>query len=354
MLRSTDDDGGPLTSTDQHQAPDPATAALASGPLRPIAEPSMRPWAGRRLGTGVGELWLAGPGSMVEAADGSRTTLDRLAGMHGAALVGDRGLALLGLRFPLLIKVIDAAEWLSLQVHPSDAIAAELHGSPSVGKTEAWVVLEADTDTQLITGPSRDLAEPDLREAIASCTLDRTGCEVREAVRGDAYLLPAGTIHAVGAGLLVYEIEQPSDLTYRISDWGRPPTPGRRLHAAEALRAVDPASHAIPSGSGFALTGGSITVPCFRLEVVTAGSGTSGAALGGPAGPGAALGGSATRAPAGRSLEIVTAVAGRVDVVGDGWRERLAPFETLVVPAAVPQYTIETGEGGMAFVGSVP
>ncbi len=303
-------------------------------PLRPQAAPSLRPWAGRRLGNGgVGELWLAGPDSLVDGGGGA-ISLESLAASRRELFIGSRAAGLAGHHFPLLIKIIDAAEWLSLQVHPSDAVAVELHGPGSVGKTEAWVVLDADPDARLITGPRTDLAEADVRAGIASGTLDLPRCEARAARAGDAYLIPAGTIHAIGAGLLVYEIEQPSDLTYRISDWGRPPTPGRRLHTAEALRAVAPASHAIRSGHGFRLDGDSISVPEFRLEIVT-GSG-------------------ADRRPAGTSLEIVTAVAGGVSVTGAGWRERLEPFQTLVVPASVPRYSIATDERAMAFVGSIP
>ncbi len=316
---------------DRHRA---TGDAAPREPLRPQAAPSLRPWAGRRLGNGgVGELWLAGPESLVDGGGGA-ATLESLAASHGELFIGSRAARLVGDRFPLLVKVIDAAEWLSLQVHPSDAIAVELHGAGSVGKTGAWVVLDADPDARLITGPRMGLAEADVRAGIASGTLDRPRCESRAARAGDAYLIPAGTIHAIGAGLLVYEIEQPSDLTYRISDWGRPPTPGRRLHANEALRAVVPGSHAIPSGAGFRLDEGSITVPELRLEIVT-GSG-------------------ADRQPAGFSLEIVTAVAGGVDVTGEGWQERLEPFQTLVVPASAPRYSIATDERAMAFVGSIP
>ncbi len=307
-------------------------------PIRPIAAPSHRPWAGKRLGdAGIGELWLAGPDSMVELADG-QATLDQLARRHGALLVGDRGLALLGSRFPLLIKLIDAADWLSLQVHPSDAVAAELHGEGSVGKAEAWVVLAADPDARLITGPRPDLAATDLRAAIGKGTLGRIECEARDGRPGDAWLIRAGTIHSIGAGLLVYEIEQPSDLTYRISDWGRPSAPGRSLHIAEALRAVVPGAHAIQSGSGFRLDGDALTTPEFRLEIL----------IGAPDGVGR------RRAPAGRTLEVVTAVGGRITAAGDGWREDVEINQSIVVPAAVEEYELALEPPAMAFVGSIP
>ena len=93
-----------------------------AAPRRP-SRASLRPWAGNRLGDGVGELWLAGPASIVELANGSSPTLDALAAEAGPALVGAAGIAALGPRFPLLAKLIDAADWLSLQVHPDDELA---------------------------------------------------------------------------------------------------------------------------------------------------------------------------------------------------------------------------------------
>ncbi len=222
---------------------------LLARPLRPLPSLSPRPWAGERLGEGIGERWLAGPASQVRLADGVTTTLEALAADAGQALVGELGLVLLGRRFPLLAKLIDAAEWLSLQVHPTDALAMTLYGPAAVGKSEAWVVLAADPGTVLVTGPRRDLDAAAVRAAIAGGTMGRGDCDLREARAGDLLHLPAGTLHAVGAGAFVYEIEQPSDLTFRISDWGRPPSAGRPLHRDEALRAVDPSLHARAAGS---------------------------------------------------------------------------------------------------------
>jgi len=139
-------------------------------PLRPVAFPSPRPWAGTRLGEGIGERWLAGPDSVVALYDGTSPTLDALAATHGAALVGSRGIERLGARFPLLVKLIDAAEWLSLQVHPSDDLARRLYGSDAVGKAEAWVILATDPDTRLVTGPNRDLAPEAILAAIRAGT----------------------------------------------------------------------------------------------------------------------------------------------------------------------------------------
>ncbi len=310
---------------------------LAEAVLRPRPGRSIRPWAGHRLGADgehVGELWLAGPDSVVETALGPMT-LDALAAAAGTAFVGRNGMRLLGARFPLLVKLIDAAAWLSLQVHPDDALAAELYGPRALGKTEAWVVLDASPDAQLVTGPRPDLSVDALLAAIAAGDLDRDRCLVEPCTPGETRLLRAGTLHAIGAGCFVYEIEQPSDLTFRISDWGRPETTDRPLHRAESARAIRPEARAEPVGRDWHLDGGALTIPEFQLELVGGADGQE-------------------RRPGGTSLEIVTAVRGLMEVSGEGWNEPLAPFETLVVPASITSYRIQGASGSLACVGRIP
>jgi len=302
--------------------------------LRPLPARSPRPWAGRRLGGGIGELWLAGPDSQIDLPGGA-TTLDALSALHGAALVGERGMQRLGARFPLLVKLIDAGDWLSLQVHPSDALARRLHGPGAVGKAEAWLVLAADPNAMLVTGPRPDLSEADLRARIAAGTLGHDDCESRRAVPGEFLELRAGTLHAIGAGTFVYEIEQPSDLTYRISDWGRPPVPGRHLHTAEALEAVAPTQRAVLAGAHFVPTGGVLAMDEFQLEVL------------GPAG-------SFARAPAGQTAEVVSVVDGPAVLSGPAWQTTLEPGQAIVVPAGCEGYTIEPGPTSRVLVGSLP
>jgi mannose-6-phosphate isomerase len=328
-----------LTTPSQSDEPNTTLENVAAGrPLRPIPAVSVRPWAGRRLGPAsdhVGELWLAGPGSIVAGVTGEEATLDAIAAVAGAALVGQAGLRLLGPRFPLIVKLIDPAEWLSLQVHPSDLLAAELYGPGALGKTEAWLILDADPESRLVTGPAAGLAEADLRAAIGAGTLDRDDCEIRRAVPGDALLVETGTLHAIGPGAFVYEIEQPSDLTFRISDWGRPAVPGRTLHPAESLLAIRPDAHVRAAGREWHLDDGALVVPEFRLEL-------------------ALLSGPVLRSPAGRSLEVVTVVEGEALITGEGWSERLARWETLVVPASAAVYRIDGEAGTRVCIGSIP
>jgi mannose-6-phosphate isomerase len=303
-------------------------------PLRPVPAPSVRPWAGNRLGTPearVGEVWMAGPDSIVPGPDGSPTTLDQLAASRGAELVGERGIALLGSRFPLLVKLIDADDWLSLQVHPDDELARSLYGPGAVGKAEAWVVVDAAADTRFVTGPAPELDAEALRASIARGELGLDGCTTSAARRGDTLLLEPGTIHAIGAGAFVYEIEQPSDLTFRISDWGRPT--GRALHIDEALRALHPTAHAVPAGSDWALDGGRLDNGLFALEL---------------------LRDAARRTPAGRSVEVVSALVGGATLRGEGWTERLDEWATAVVPAAVDAYELLPDEDAVIAVGTIP
>jgi mannose-6-phosphate isomerase len=312
--------------------PDPHAAHR---PVRPIPEASVRPWAGTRLaahGASVGELWLAAPRSVVLDGDGGRATLDELAVRHGAAFVGTAGIERYGSRFPLLAKLIDAADWLSLQVHPDDALARELYGPEAVGKTEAWVVLDATRDAELIVGPADGLGEAELRDAIGRGVATRVECLVRPAVAGDVLLIRAGTLHAVGGGTFLYELQQPSDLTFRVSDWGRT---GREVHVDASLRALVAGSVAERRGRTFRLDDGLLEVPELRLELH-------------------ATTARADRRPAGRSLEVVTALRGSVTARGEGWTERLRPFETLVVPAAVEAWSLDGSTDGLAAIGTVP
>ena len=306
---------------------------MTVAPLRPVPAASVRPWAGRRLGAPdahVGEIWMAGPDSVVPLPDGSSVTLDGLAARDGAALVGERGIALLGARFPLLVKLIDADDWLSLQVHPDDGLARARYGERAVGKAEVWVVIDAAADTSFVTGPSTDLSEPQIRAAIAAGTLGLDGCTTTAARPGDILLLEPGTMHAIGAGAFVYEIEQPSDITFRISDWGRPT--GRDLHIDEALEALHAGAHAIRAGTGWVLDG-PLENGLFRLEMVRE---------------------PARRTPAGQTVEVVSALVGGATLRGQGWNERLAEWETIVVPAAAPAYDLVPDEGAVLAVGTVP
>lgn len=143
-----------------------------------------------------------------------------------------------GDKFPLLFKFIDAKEDLSVQVHPEDSLARERHNS--FGKTEMWYVLDGEKDSRLIVGFKKKVTLGDYQKALSEEKItDLLNSETVQ--KGDAFMILPGTVHAIGAGVLLAEIQQTSDITYRIYDWDRPDTDGnmRELHNDLAMEAID-------------------------------------------------------------------------------------------------------------------
>jgi len=153
-------------------------------------------------------------------------------------LVGSHVLKQYGTVFPLLFKFIDAREVLSVQVHPGDALAKSRHNS--LGKTEMWYILDSDADASIIVGFNDVLTKAEYLKALSQKTLVNHLHE-EPVSRGDAFIINPGTVHAIGAGVLLAEIQQTSDITYRIYDWDRPDTDGkmRELHTDLALDAIN-------------------------------------------------------------------------------------------------------------------
>jgi mannose-6-phosphate isomerase len=136
---------------------------------------------------------------------------------------------------PLLAKLLDATDWLSVQVHPNDRQAQQLDGEPR-GKTEAWYVIAAQPGVKLVIGVHPGTTPAEIAQAIRSSSLERL-LVYAEVTAGDVLYIPAGTIHALGPGILIYEIQQSSDLTYRLYDWGRLGLDGkpRALHVEKSI-----------------------------------------------------------------------------------------------------------------------
>ena len=172
--------------------------------------------------------------SVVDGGPLSGATLHELVEKYGRRLLGD-----VGDRFPLLLKYLDAAQDLSVQVHPDDAMAAGLD-PPDLGKTEAWYIVAAVPGSVIYAGLRQGVD----RETLA-LAIKRGKCEeclhYFEARQGDCVFIPAGTVHALGAGTLVAEIQQSSDTTFRLFDWNRLGTDGRprELHVEQGLDAID-------------------------------------------------------------------------------------------------------------------
>jgi mannose-6-phosphate isomerase len=139
----------------------------------------------------------------------------------------------------LLVKLLDPAAWLSVQVHPNDEQARRMVGPREFGKTEAWYFLAAEVGAQIMVGVRPGVDGARLAAAIREGRILEVAHQV--AVHdGDAILIPAGTLHALGPGLLLYEVQQASDTTYRIYDWDRPQSAGRQLHIEESAQVTLP------------------------------------------------------------------------------------------------------------------
>jgi mannose-6-phosphate isomerase len=209
-----------------------------------------RVWGGREMerlygkklppGTSIGESWEISdrPGDASVIANGplAGKNLRWLMENHCAELL-DNAKPANGNRFPLLCKILDAREKLSLQVHPPASKAAGLGGEP---KTEMWFIADAAPGAELLVGLKRGITRAEFAKKIQ--TGEVADCFHRIPVRaGDAMFLPSGRVHAIGAGLVIFEIQQNSDTTYRVFDWNRVGLDGqpRELHVAQSLASID-------------------------------------------------------------------------------------------------------------------
>ncbi len=191
---------------------------------------------------GIGESWelshVEGNYSIVDNGVLEGTDIDDLIHRYGEALLGKRVMARFGAVFPLLIKFIDARDDLSIQVHPNDALAQKRHGS--FGKTEMWYVIKATESASLYSGFSRRIDGDEYVKRIENNTFMEV-LKRYEVHPGDVFFLPAGRVHAIGAGCFIAEIQQTSNITYRIYDYNRKGPDGkeRELHTELAKEAID-------------------------------------------------------------------------------------------------------------------
>jgi len=190
----------------------------------------------------TGESWeisdLENDTSIVSNGDLKGRSLKWLLEQYKEELVGNKVFESFGLKFPLLIKYIDAAENLSIQLHPNDKIAKEKHNS--FGKTEMWYIMQADNDAELILGFEEPISKSRYVELVEKNELQDSLNKVKVNV-GDAFIIPPGLVHAIGKGVVLAEIQQTSDVTYRIYDWDRETVSGqkRELHTNLALEAIE-------------------------------------------------------------------------------------------------------------------
>ena len=195
-----------------------------------------KPWGGRRIADlfgrelpgkePIGESW-----ELYDRPDGSSEIANGdLAGQNIGGLRGPHTI-------PVLTKIIDARDTLSVQVHPDDDAATELGGE---AKTEAWYILDVEPGAKIYKGLREGVSAPDLLKALDSGSVPDL-LESFTPQPGDVVFLPPGTVHAIGAGLVLFEVQENSDTTYRLFDWNRPGLDGkpRDLHVKEAIRSTD-------------------------------------------------------------------------------------------------------------------
>jgi mannose-6-phosphate isomerase len=291
-----------------------------------------RVWGGQRLHRAdppIGEEWVAYGPTRVASGPQSGRTLDELVSRAGSDLLGTAVAARYGARFPILVKLLDCADWLSVQVHPNDAQAREMVGPGEFGKTEAWFFVETSPDARILAGVKPGVGPAEVAEAIRNGTVLEVIGEVPVRA-GEAILIPAGTLHALGPGLLVYEIQQASDTTYRVYDWDRPQSAGRRLHIEESVAVTRPVGAENVNRPAEAATGTTAVLASeyFRVDLVRIPQGTPRA--------------DDTR---GLTFHALTVTDGAVELTCGDEAARLDRLETGIVAGSAGQYRIRAIDG---------
>jgi len=291
----------------------------------------MKSVLGKRLPSGkkIGESWeLSGvEGDLSVVANGylAGNDIEELVEVYMGDLVGDSVYEKFGVEFPLLVKFIDAAEALSIQVHPDDKLAAERHNA--YGKTEMWYVVDSAPGAGMYIGFGRDVDRGEYLASVEAGTLPDMLARV-EVKPGDAYFIPAGTIHSIGGGVMVLEIQQTSDITYRVFDWNRTDKDGnsRELHTGLAVDAIDfrrrdDLDITVAPGPNEAVRMRSCDYFVSSLVSVD---------------------GAAVRPYVGLdSFVIYVCVEGSADMVWEGGREKISKGETVLIPAEIDEITLE-------------
>lgn len=304
--------------------------------LRPVYKEKI--WGGRNLvrllgkdlpaGTSVGESWEVADDSVVADGPLAGRKLAELAQTYGTSLVGSFAAGRSGSLFPLLIKFIDAQDRLSVQVHPDDEYARRAEGAAS-GKTEMWYVLDAAPGAAVIHGiKSEHLTAADLTRLARDGGLVDHLYHVNVSA-GDVIFIPAGTVHAMGEGLVVCEVQQNCDLTYRLYDWNRltPQGQPRDLHVEQAVAVsrAGPHEHKIPPlvlQKGYGRLRPLAACRYFAVELLE-------------------LTAPLSTWTDGRSFVTLSVLAGSGEILWNGGRMAVRSGESVVIPAAVGEYELQ-------------
>ena len=300
----------------------------------------LTPWGGEKLKTVYGKAIQEDPTGEsleisaipgLESRDEEGRTLTELIAKHGEEFVGRYA----GKAFPLLLKLIDAREPLSVQVHPGDDFARE-HEGGKLGKTEAWLILDAPAGAELIYGI---LPGTELETLKAACEQGKAVEPLLRRVKvkaGDVCFIPSGCVHAIGAGITLYEIQQSSDITYRFYDWDRVDQQGNRreLHLEKALAVTDLNFHPEPKhweeAEGVTRM---LDEKYFRLDLIRAA-------------------GSAVTLPPLTDFGFLTALDEGLILKAGEWRREMEKGESFFLPKNSPELAVEgTGRAALSMTG---
>ncbi len=295
-----------------------------------------RIWGGNKLASvlnkdinsdGIGESWeisdVEGDTSVITNGSLKGTSLKELQLQFGADLIGKKNHKTFQDKFPILIKFIDAKQDLSIQLHPNDELAAKRHNS--FGKTEMWYVMQADDDSNLIVDFNQKMDRDKYLHHLNNKTLPKV-LNFDKVKKGDTYFIEVGRVHAIGAGVILAEIQQTSDITYRVYDWDRVDANGnsRELHNDLALDAIDfdmPDNYKVKYSKKDNVSNEMVTCPYFTtnyLEVTK----------------------NIKKENTHDSFVIYICVDGDATIETESHSEIIRKGETILLPAAIKKYSI--------------
>ena len=279
----------------------------------------------------IGESWeisdVEGDTSVITNGNLKGTFLKELQLKLGADLIGEKNHKVFKNKFPILIKFIDAKQDLSIQLHPNDELAAKRHNS--FGKTEMWYVMQVDDDSNLIVDFNQKMNKEKYLKHVNNKTLPEV-LNFDTVKEGDTYFIEVGRVHAIGAGVMLAEIQQTSDITYRVYDWDRLDEQGnsRELHNDLALDAIDfdmPNNYKVKYGKKDNVSNNMVTCPYFTTNYLKVTK-------------------KIEKENTHDSFVIYICVEGEATIEIENYSETIKKGETVLLPAAIKEYSINSNK----------
>lgn len=285
-------------------------------------------WGGNKLrpdSPRTAEAWIVFDENIIMDGEFAGFSLNQLINSNGVSLLGSKVVAKTGKTFPLLIKLLDCEQWLSLQVHPNNEQAQQLAGFNHYGKTEAWYIINAEENAQIISGFRPNVTSEEINNCIGRKDILDLVKTINVQANDTVFISP-GTIHALGPGLLLYEVQQNSDITYRVYDWDRPMKGNRKLHLEESIQVIN------PKNKGLIIADDPMIPYLPKKELITCEYFTL-----------SLLHGHQNKldiASDGTSFSVITALSHQIEINGTDWSFKLSPYETLFLPAKCKRFSV--------------